>query len=155
MRAVVQRVTQAYVEVAGEVTGRIEKGLLVYVGVGVGDTGEDARWLAGKIANLRIFTDGQGRLNRSALDVGGEVLAISNFTLLADARKGRRPAFVAAADGAAAEPIHRAFLDALQSAGVPVSTGIFGAEMTIHSQADGPVNLVIDSPQAGASRAPD
>ncbi|OPX25197.1 MAG: D-tyrosyl-tRNA(Tyr) deacylase [Planctomycetales bacterium 4484_123] len=146
MRAVVQRVGWAEVEVDGEVVGRIGKGLLVYVGVGVGDGPEDADWLAGKLAGLRVFTDEEGKLNLSVKDVNGSVLAISNFTLLADARKGRRPAFSAAAAAGQAEPLHEAFLAALRRQGVNVQTGVFGAKMAIRSQADGPVNIIVDSP---------
>lgn len=146
MRALVQRVAWAEVAVEGRVVGRIESGLLVYVGVGAGDRPEDAAWLAGKVAGLRIFRDEAGKLNRSVREVGGAVLAISNFTLLGDARKGRRPAFVAAAPAEAARPLHEAFLAALRAEGVPVATGVFQAEMAVRSEAAGPVNIVIDSP---------
>ena len=148
MRAVVQRVAWAEVEVDGRVVGRIGKGLLVYVGVGVDDGPAEADWLAGKLAGLRIFTDREGKLNLSVKAVGGAVLAISNFTLLADARKGRRPAFTAAAAAEQAEPVHEAFLAALRQQGVDVQTGVFGAKMAIRSQADGPVNIIVDSPKS-------
>ncbi len=148
MRAVVQRVAWAEVEVDGRVVGRIGKGLLVYVGVGVDDGPAEADWLAGKLAGLRIFTDREGKLNLSVKEVGGAVLAISNFTLLADARKGRRPTFAAAAAAEQAEPVHEAFLAALRRQGVDVQTGVFGAKMAIRSQADGPVNIIVDSPKS-------
>jgi len=146
MRGLVQRVAWAEVEVEGRVVGRIENGLLVYVGVAAGDTPQQARWLAEKIAHLRVFKDDQDKLNRSVRDAGGNVLAVSNFTLLADARKGRRPAFSAAAGHEQAGPIHEAFLEALRAQGLRVETGVFGARMAIRSQADGPVNVVIDTP---------
>ena len=153
MRVLVQRVAWAEVEADGQVVGRIEQGLLVYAGVGLTDTPADAQWLAEKVVNLRIFQDEQGKMNRSVRDVGGGVLAVSNFTLLADARKGRRPAFVAAAPFDAARPIHEAFLDALDRQGVQVAAGLFGATMAIRSQAAGPVNVLIDSADQAASGA--
>ena len=146
MRALVQRVAWAEVEVDGRSVGRIGEGLLVYVAVGVEDTPEDADWLAEKVANLRIFEDAQGKLNVSVQDARGGVLAVSNFTLLADARKGRRPAFVAAAGFEQARPIHEVFAEGLRRRGVAVETGVFGAKMAIRSQAAGPVNVIIDSP---------
>ena len=149
MRAIIQRVAWAEVEVEGRIVGRIEQGLLVYAGVGVDDGAVQARWLAEKVANLRILTDEAGKLNRSVRDVGGRVLAISNFTVLADARKGRRPAFVAAAGSEQARPVHEAFLQALRDEGVGVEMGVFGAKMAIRSQADGPVNVIVDSPPQG------
>ena len=149
MRGLVQRVAWAEVEVDGAVVGRIEQGLLVYVGIGTSDTARQASWLAEKIANLRIFADAGGKLNLSVRDLeGAGVLAISNFTLLADARKGRRPAFSAAAGFEQAKPIHQAFLDALAGQGVPTQTGVFGAMMAIRSEAAGPVNVIVDTPPA-------
>jgi D-tyrosyl-tRNA(Tyr) deacylase len=146
MRAIVQRVHRAGVEVGGEGTGAIDRGLLVYVGVAEGDTQADARKLAGKVANLRIFDDAEGKMNLSVLDVGGGVLAISNFTVLADTRRGRRPAFVAAARPDRAEPLHECFLAALADEGCTVATGVFRTHMHIDSVADGPVNVTIDVP---------
>ncbi len=146
MRALVQRVAWAEVEADGQVAGRIEDGLLVYVGVGAGDSAGDADWLAEKIAGLRIFEDEADKLNRSVRDVRGGVMVVSNFTLLADASKGRRPAFVAAAPAEQARPLHEAFLDALDRQGIRVETGLFGAKMAVRSQAAGPVNVIIDSP---------
>lgn len=146
MRALVQRVHWAQVEVAGQVVGRIEKGLLVYLGIAVDDRLEDALAMAQKLAGLRVFEDEQGKINLSVRDARGGVLAISNFTLLADARKGRRPTFDAAAPAAAAEPIHEHFVRELRSLCDSVACGVFGAEMTISSAAAGPVNVVIDLP---------
>lgn len=146
MRAVIQRVAWAQVEVEGRIVGGIEKGLLVYVGVATDDSGEDARWLAGKVANLRIFEDDQGKLNLSVQDARGGVLAVPNFTLLADARRGRRPALVGAAPGEQAEPIHQAFLAALRQQGLEVAGGVFGARMIVRSENVGPVNIVLETP---------
>ncbi len=146
MRALIQRVDWAEVEVDGQIVGRIEKGLLVYVGVASGDTAEDAEWMAEKVANLRIFPDEQGKLNLAVRDARGDVLALSNFTLLADARKGRRPAFVAAAAFEQARPVDRAFQEALRRRGLPVSSGVFGAKMAVRSQSAGPVNVIVDTP---------
>ena len=146
MRALVQRVAWAEVEADGQVAGRIEDGLLVYVGIGAGDSAGEADWLAEKIAGLRIFEDEADKLNRSVRDVRGGVMVVSNFTLLADASKGRRPAFAAAAPAEQAKPLHEAFLDALDRQGVRVETGLFGAKMAVRSQAAGPVNVIIDTP---------
>ncbi len=146
MRALLQRVTQAAVEVDGQVTGQIGAGLLVYTGVARDDTPAEARKLAAKVANLRIFEDDADKLNLSVQDVGGAVLAISNFTLQADTRKGRRPAFVNAAGGEQALPLHEAFTAALRDEGVRVAEGVFGAHMVIRSIADGPVNVVVEVP---------
>ena len=148
MRALVQRVAEARVEVDGQTVGRIGAGLLVYVGVAVGDSTRQGEWLAEKVAHLRIFKDEQEKLNLSVQDVRGEVLAVSNFTLLGDARKGRRPAFVAAAAYGQARPVDEAFVEALRALGVSVATGSFGARMAVFSKADGPVNIIIDTPEA-------
>ena len=150
MRALLQRVAEARVTVAGEVVGQIGAGLLVYVGVAPDDTPAAARWLARKVANLRIFADEQDKLNRNVRDARGSVLVVSNFTLLADARRGRRPSFVSAAGGDAAEPLTRAFVDALRGEGLEVATGVFGAMMSIDSQAAGPVNVLVDTPADAA-----
>ncbi len=146
MRAVIQRVRLASVAVDGETVGRIEQGLLVYIGVATTDGAADADYLAEKVANLRIFPDKQGKMNLSVQDVRGGVLAVPNFTLLADARKGRRPAFVKAAPPEQAEPLQEAFVSGLRDRGCPISRGVFGAHMLIDSLADGPVNIVLDSP---------
>jgi len=145
MKAVLQRVRWAEVQAAGRTVGQIEQGLLVYVGIGADDGPDDAQRLAQKVAALRIFEDDDGKLNRSVQDVRGGVLAIPNFTLMADARKGRRPAFVDAARPEQAKPLYDAFLAALRGAGVPVANGAFGARMLIRSAADGPVNIILDT----------
>jgi D-tyrosyl-tRNA(Tyr) deacylase len=154
MKAVVQRVRWAEVEVEGRVVGRIERGLLVYAGVAVGDTLQEARRLADKVANLRIFQDDAGKLNLSVQDARGGVLAVSNFTLLADARKGRRPAFVGAAGQEVAGPIFDGFVAALRAAGLTVGQGVFGATMHIRSEADGPVNILLDMVAGEAAPGP-
>lgn len=146
MRAVVQRVTEASVTVAGEVVGAIEHGLCVLVGAGADDTARDVAYMADKIANLRIFADEHGKMNRSVLDVGGGVLAVSQFTLYGDARKGRRPAFVHALEPVAAKELYHAFVDRLRDIGVrPVATGVFQASMRVALVNDGPVTILLDS----------
>lgn len=149
MRALAQRVHWAEVEVAGLVVGRIEEGLLVYVGVGLADTVGDAQRLAEKIAHLRIFEDGNDKMNLSCRDVRGGVLAVSNFTLMADTRKGRRPAFVAAAPPEEAERLYEAFADALAEQGCTVARGVFRAKMAVRSAAAGPVNVLVEVPAPG------
>lgn len=151
MRALVQRVEWAEVEVNGDAVGRIGPGLLVYVGVAAGDCDADARRLAEKITHLRIFEDENDRLNLSVQDVRGDVLVLSNFTLLADTRKGRRPAFAAAAAAEQARPLHEAFVAALKSFGLPLAGGVFGAHMVIRSAADGPVNVIVEMPPGNSS----
>jgi D-tyrosyl-tRNA(Tyr) deacylase len=146
MRAVIQRVSNAQVQVGDKVVARIGHGLLVYVGVAVGDQQRDAKRLAEKIAELRIFEDENGKLNISARDAGGGVLAVPNFTVLADARKGRRPAFVNAARGEEAEKLFETFVEGLRGSGCDVASGVFGATMAIQSTADGPVNIILDVP---------
>ena len=148
MRALVQRVDWAEVQVADEVIGKIGPGLLVYVGAADGDASPQAEWLAEKVANLRIFEDEQGKMNINVRDARGGVLVVTNFTLLADAQKGRRPSFVAAARPETAEPLTREFVAALRRHGVEVATGSFGAMMAVRSQAAGPVNVIIDTPAA-------
>ena len=145
MRAVVSRVAWARVVADGELTGEIGPGLLVLVGVTHGDTEADAAWLAAKLAALRIFDDGQGRMNRSLAEVGGSALLVSQFTLYGDARKGRRPSYVAAAPPEVAAPLVEAVAKALAGAGVPVASGRFGAEMLVESAGDGPVTILLDS----------
>ena len=144
MKLVVQRVTQGSVSVGGEVVGAIGRGLVVLVGVQRGDAGEQADWLADKTARLRIFEDEAGKLNRSVLDVGGAVLAVSQFTLYGDARKGRRPSFSDAAAPEHAEPLVDWFVDCLRRAGFTVATGVFGAHMAVEIHNDGPVTLLIE-----------
>ena len=146
MRALVQRVSSGRVEVADREIGRIDNGLLVYVGVGVNDSASHAAKLAEKIAGLRVFEDDQDKLNLCVRDVWGGVLVIPNFTLRADARKGRRPCFAGAAGVEAARPIFEAFVSALEQNGCRVARGAFGEHMTINAVADGPVNLIVDFP---------
>jgi len=145
VRAVVSRVAWARVVADGEPTGEIGPGLLVLVGVTHGDTEDDAAWLAAKVAALRVFDDDQGKLNRSLTDVGGGALVVSQFTLYGDARKGRRPSYVAAAPPSQAAPLVEAVAKSLADAGVPVATGRFGAEMRVESAGDGPVTILLDS----------
>ncbi|HUU89666.1 MAG TPA: D-aminoacyl-tRNA deacylase [Phycisphaerae bacterium] len=144
MRAVIQRVSQASVTVESEVTGAIETGLLVLLGVGHDDTDENARALAAKIARLRIFGDDAGKMNLSVQEVGGGVLAVSQFTLLADTRKGNRPSFVGAAPPEEANRLYEVFCDALAGLGLPVAKGVFGAHMDVHLTNDGPVTIVLE-----------
>jgi len=145
MRAVVQRVTSARVVVEGGVQGEIGRGLCVLLGVARGDTAADAARLAGKVARLRIFENAEGRFDRSLLDEGGAVLAVSQFTLIADTAKGNRPSFVAAARPEEAEPLYDAFCSALRELGVEVATGVFGARMELELVNDGPVTIVLDT----------
>jgi len=151
MRAVVQRVARARVTVAltdageAEVTGEIGRGLLVYLGIGPGDTEAEVRWMAAKIAALRIFPDEAGRFDRSVLDTEGEVLVVSQFTLYADTRRGRRPSFVEAAPPEVAEPLVERVVEALRAAGLTVATGRFGAHMLVDAVNDGPVTIVLDT----------
>ena len=146
VRALVQRVSQASVEVAGDRVSEIGPGLLVLVAAGPGDGPEQAAWMAGKIARLRILPDDEGRMNRSVLDTGGEVLAVSQFTLYGDASRGNRPGFTAAAPADEAEALVDAFADALRELGVPVEHGVFGAHMRVALVNDGPVTIWLESP---------
>ncbi len=148
MRAVVERVSEARVDVDGQTVGRVGNGLLVYLGVAVDDTDADAAALAEKIAGLRIFSDAQGSLNLSVIDVGGGVLVISAFTTQADARKGRRPSFDRAARPEQAEPLYRTFCETLRACGVAVETGQFRAMMQVHAVNDGPICILLDSRRA-------
>jgi D-tyrosyl-tRNA(Tyr) deacylase len=138
----------AQVQVGAEIVGQIRHGLLVYSGIAPSDSLQDVRNMAQKIVTLRIFEDEQGKMNRSVRDARGGVLAVSNFTLLADARKGRRPEFGAAAPAEAAAPLHEAFVAAIRASGLTVASGVFGADMIIRSAADGPVNIILDMPPA-------
>lgn len=144
MRAVVQRVVRSSVSVDGKVVGQIGKGLNVLIGVRQGDTEEQARWLAHKIAGLRIFEDEQGKMNLSVRDVGGEALVISQFTLYGDARKGFRPSFVDAAPPEIASPLIDRFVEFLREEGVPVQTGVFQAMMLVEISNDGPVTIILE-----------
>src|SRR5262249_1891086 len=145
MRAVLQRVTRASVEVDGACTGRVGRGWLVLLGVAGGDSTEDAAWLAEKILNLRGFEDDAGKMNRSVLEIGGGILVVSQFTLLADCRAGRRPSFTAAADPALAERLYLECADILAGSGLHVATGVFRAMMQVELVNDGPVTFLLDS----------
>lgn len=145
MRAVLQRVSAASVTVAGQIVGQIGPGLLILLGVGHNDTADDARLLADKTAGLRIFADGDGKFHRSLLDTGGGALVVSQFTLFADARKGRRPSFTAAAPPVQAEHLVAAYCTALRARGVNVETGVFGAMMQVALVNEGPVTIILDS----------
>ncbi|KIH75661.1 D-tyrosyl-tRNA(Tyr) deacylase [Geoalkalibacter ferrihydriticus] len=145
MRAVLQRVTEARVEVAGRVVGAIGPGLLVLLGVGGADSSADAAFLAEKIAGLRIFEDPAGKMNLSVSEVGGAVLVVSQFTLYGDCRKGRRPSFAPAAAPDMANRLYEEFVAGLRRTGLEVATGVFQAQMQVHLVNDGPVTLLLDS----------
>jgi D-tyrosyl-tRNA(Tyr) deacylase len=145
VRALLQRVTGASVSVASDVVGRIGQGLVVFVGVASGDTEKDAQYLAQKTVNLRIFSDEAGKFNLSALDIKGELLVVSQFTLLADARKGRRPSFVDAAPPLQAEELFKHFVEQAGAAGLKVETGRFQQHMHVEIHNDGPVTILLDS----------
>jgi len=145
MRAVVQRVSRASVTIAGQVTGRMDHGLLVLLGVAEDDCAEDARWMAEKLVALRIFEDDEGKMNRSLLDAGGAMLVVSQFTLLGDCRKGRRPSFVAAAPPELAVELYEHLCDLVRGQGVHVETGRFREHMDVALVNDGPVTLLLDS----------
>ncbi|HUW19611.1 MAG TPA: D-aminoacyl-tRNA deacylase [Sedimentisphaerales bacterium] len=145
MRAVIQRVSQAQVQVSGQSVGQINKGLLVYLSVGKGDTAEDAQFMADKLVNLRVFADKAGKMNRSVLDVGGAVLLVSNFTLHGDCRKGRRPGFDAAAAPELAQQLYEKAIALIAGYGVTVEKGLFGEYMQVNSINDGPVTFLLDS----------
>lgn len=145
MRAVVQRVKESTVTVRGEVVGRIGAGLLVLLGVGREDGPADVPPLAEKIVHLRVFDDGEGKMNRSLLDVGGELLVVSQFTLWGDAAKGRRPSFARAASADAARSLYEQFLRAVEALGVPTARGRFQERMDVHLVNDGPVTLLLDT----------
>jgi len=145
LKAVLQRVTRASVAVDGNVVGAIGRGLAVLLGVAQGDTSDDSRRLAQKAAEMRIFEDADGRFNLSLLDTGGEALVVSQFTLLADTRRGRRPSFTDAAPPKEAESLVREFEDALRGLGVSVASGRFGAHMQVEIANDGPVTIILDT----------
>ena len=139
-----QRVTEASVAIDGQVVGRIGPGLVILVGMGNHDTDADARWVAEKCVNLRIFEDAAGKFNRSALDVGADLLVISQFTLYGDTRKGRRPGFTDAAPPAISEPLYETFVSFCSESGLQTQTGVFGAKMQVHLVNDGPVTLWVE-----------
>ncbi len=145
MRAVIQRVSQAKVVVDDNTVGQINRGFMILLGVHEQDTQADVDYLVGKISKLRVFEDDQQKMNRSIMDVGGEILSISQFTLFADTKKGNRPSFVQAAKPDTAIPLYEAFNEGLRQVGIPVETGIFGADMKCHLVNDGPVTIIIDS----------
>ncbi len=145
MKALLQRVTSASVSVTDEVAGRIGQGLVVFIGVANSDTRKDAQYLAQKVANLRIFTDEEGRFNLSALDINGELLIVSQFTLLADTRRGRRPSFTEAAPPAQAEELFEYFVEEVRATGLKVATGRFQQYMQVEIHNDGPVTILLDS----------
>ena len=145
MRAVIQRVKESSVAIEGRVVGRSAQGLMVLIGVEVGDTDKDLSYIADKVPNLRIFEDEAGKMNRSLLDIGGQILAISQFTLLGDARGGRRPSFTAAARPDTAVPLYDALVEKWRSLGIHVETGEFGADMQVSLINDGPVTILLDS----------
>ena len=147
MRAVVQRVKQSTVTTGNEIVGQIGSGLLVLLGVAKDDTAKDAEYLANKIINLRIFEDQDSKMNRSLLETGGELLAVSQFTLLADCRKGRRPSFIEAAKAKKATALYERFVNRVRAEGVAVQTGRFRAMMEVALINDGPVTIIVESPQ--------
>lgn len=141
----VQRSQRAHVEVEGEIVGQIEKGMVVFLGIGAGDGEQDCRYLAAKIADLRIFEDSNGRMNCSVREAKGEILCVSQFTLYGDCRKGRRPSFVAAAPPEQAKALYDRFCEMLRTEGITVVTGIFQAMMGVTLHNDGPVTILLDS----------
>jgi D-tyrosyl-tRNA(Tyr) deacylase len=151
MRAVIQRVTSAQVTVHGEVVGAIGRGFLVLLGITAGDGEAEARLLARKVAGLRVFEDADGKMNLALADVGGAVLAVSQFTLYADVRKGRRPSFIAAARPEQAEPLYRRFCTLLAAEGLEVQEGVFQAEMQVALVNDGPVTIWMDTAELTAN----
>ena len=147
MRAVVQRVSSASVAVDGQTVASIGKGFLVLLGVANGDSDREAEWLGDKIAGLRIFEDEAGKMNLSVQDIGGAILVVSQFTLLADCRKGRRPSFTDAAPPAEADRLYQVFVSALRKSNTPVETGVFQAHMDVSLVNDGPVTVIVDTRQ--------
>jgi len=147
MRLVIQRVREAQVTVHNQITGQIGPGLLVLAGFAPTDNTSSLTWMCRKLVQLRIFGDEHGQMNRSVLDIGGQILIVSQFTLLADARKGNRPSYIGAASPAVAEPLYQQFVSLVAAElGQPVPTGIFGADMQVGLLNDGPVTIVLDSP---------
>ncbi|HEV3146241.1 MAG TPA: D-aminoacyl-tRNA deacylase [Gemmataceae bacterium] len=144
MRAVIQRVTRAKVVAAGQTVGEIGQGLLVLLGIAPTDTPEIVRWMADKIASLRIFKDDEGKMNVDLGSVGGSILVVSQFTLYGDCRQGRRPSFIDAAKPEVAIPLYESFLNAVRALGIPVQAGVFGAEMQVELVNDGPVTLIVE-----------
>ena len=145
MRAVVQRVCRARVLVDEDVVGAVDRGIALLLGVKRGDTEEDARWLAEKCTNLRIFENEEGKFDLSLKEIGGEILVVSQFTLYGNCRKGRRPSFTEAAPPEVAERLYGEFVETLRQMGLDVQTGVFGARMVVEIHNDGPVTLILDS----------
>jgi D-tyrosyl-tRNA(Tyr) deacylase len=145
LKALIQRVTKASVSVAGEVVGKIGQGLVVFVGIASEDTEKDVDYLVDRVAQLRIFSDAAGKFNISAMEIGGEMLLISQFTLLADTRKGRRPSFVGAAPPPQAESLFNLFVEWMRNTGLKVETGHFKQHMLVEIHNDGPVTIMLDS----------
>jgi D-tyrosyl-tRNA(Tyr) deacylase len=145
MRAVIQRVSQASVEVDGAIVGQIDKGLLIYLSIGKGDTEKDALFMAEKISGLRIFSDEAGKMNINITDAGGQILLVSNFTLHGDCRKGRRPGFDAAAEPEIANSLYEKTAKLITDKGIKVEKGVFGAKMQVRSINDGPLTFLLDS----------
>ena len=145
MKVVIQRVSEASVKVNNEITGEISQGLLLLVGIEENDEKEDAEWLSKKILDLRIFSDEEGKMNRSVKDINGEILCVSQFTLIADYKKGNRPSFIKAAKPEKAVPLFEYFKGLIKSSGLKTESGIFGADMKVSLLNDGPVTIVMDS----------
>lgn len=152
MRAVIQRVAEARVVVEGQETARMGRGLLVLLAAGQGDSDQEVSWMADKIVNLRVFPDEQGKMNRSLIDLPGEMIVVSQFTLYGDCRKGRRPSFVHALEPRAAETLCSRFVERVQALGIPCGSGVFGAHMQVSLTNDGPVTLLVDSSLPRRSR---
>ena len=145
MRAVVQRVSKASVTIAQQEVGKIDQGLVILLGIHEKDTQDDVDYLVKKIAQMRIFEDEQGKMNRSVEDVEGQILSVSQFTLFADTKKGNRPSFISAARPETAIPLYEAFNEGIRNRGITVATGQFGADMAVSLINDGPVTIIIDS----------
>lgn len=145
MRAVVQRVTDADVSVEGKITGSVKKGFVVLLGVEDGDSKKDADYIIDKVTGLRVFDDAEGKMNLSVTDIGGEVLAVSQFTLLGDVRKGKRPSFIKAARPEEAKALYEYFVSGIRAKGIHVGEGVFQAEMLVRINNDGPVTILLDS----------
>ena len=146
MRAILQRVSQANVSVDGNIVGQIQQGMVVLLGIAPDDTPKQADWLAEKIVSLRLFPDQEGKMNTSLVDIEGQLLVISQFTLYGECQKGRRPSFTKAAAPEVAEPLYQYFLDACRMLGIKTEAGIFGASMQVSLVNDGPVTLILDTP---------
>lgn len=145
MKVVLQRVLQAQVRVEGKVAGQIDKGLLVYLSISKGDTQEHAKFIAGKLAGLRVFEDSNGKMNRSIVDIGGSMLLVSNFTLDGDCRKGRRPSFDGAAEPELAKKLYEKVCELVAEYGVKIEKGVFAAHMHVSSVNDGPVTFILET----------